>query len=364
VGERRLGAEVAGVTDRRSVAPHRRAPRAFSRLTERSTVLAYRAGTFAIGHAPQALARGVVGTGAQASYLLWPSRRRASNLNFARILGREPDDPVVRRLALRAYRHYARYLVELMRLPTRPPEDVVAMTDASSIDDLEADWRASGKGLIVVAAHIGNNEAIAAGLAHRGWPISGLADDSSFPELLALLTREREAWGIKTINWQSIREIFGVLRRKEILVLLVDWGYRSDDIPVRLFGRWTTLPAGPVALAARSGAVVSFLAGRRTLDGRYALAHEVPFTVPADDPATLQRATQAIADALERAIRAAPEQWHAFKPMWPDDPAEEVELARRAAEMLGEPVALDGDELAPGTTPARTKTITPAEAGA
>ena len=28
----------------------------------------------------------------------------------------------------------------------------------------------------------------------------------------------------------------------EMLALLVDWGYRPEDIPVRLFGAWTTLP--------------------------------------------------------------------------------------------------------------------------
>ena len=27
-----------------------------------------------------------------------------------------------------------------------------------------------------------------------------------------------------------------MLKRKEILALLVDWGYRSDGIPVKLFG--------------------------------------------------------------------------------------------------------------------------------
>ncbi len=45
------------------------------------------------------------------------------------------------------------------------------------------------------------------------------------------------------------------------------------------------------------------------------------------EPAEIARATQAIADALEVAVREAPEQWCVFKPMWPDDPAEEALLA-------------------------------------
>ena len=47
------------------------------------------------------------------------------------------------------------------------------------------------------------------------------------------------------IPWRNLRAIFGVLRRRELLGLLVDWGYRSDGIPVQLFGAWTTLAGRP-----------------------------------------------------------------------------------------------------------------------
>jgi KDO2-lipid IV(A) lauroyltransferase len=115
---------------------------------------------------------------------------------------------------------------------------------------------------------------------------------------------------------------------------MVDWGYRSDGIPVRLFGRWTTLPAGPATLAARTGASILPVSGRRSESGQYVLSHEPRIEVAGADPASLQRATQAIADALERAIRAAPDQWHNFKPMWPETADEEASLERRAAAML------------------------------
>ena len=54
------------------------------------------------------------------------------------------------------------------------------------------------------------------------------------------------------IKWRNLRGIFDVLRKREMLGLLVDWGYRADGIPVRLFGDWTTLPAGPATLAAKT----------------------------------------------------------------------------------------------------------------
>jgi KDO2-lipid IV(A) lauroyltransferase len=221
-----------------------------------------------------------------------------------------------------------------MRLPERPVEEVYALLEADGIEEVAARWRASERGLIVTIPHIGNNEAVAAGLVRLGLPISGLADDSSFPELLELLTRQREAWGVRTIYWKNIREIFGVLRRGEILVLLIDWGYRDDGVPVRLFGRWTTLPTGPATLAARTGVAILPVAARRMEDGRYRLTHDELIEPTSGAPADLQRTTQLIADALERAIVAAPEQWYSFKPMWPSSEVEEQELEQRAARML------------------------------
>ncbi len=312
-------------------APHRRSDDGYSRVIERVTVLAYRAASWVMGRLPEEPMVRLLGWVLQASYVVWPSKRRWSNDNFAHVLGLEPSDPAVRRLALRAYATYARYLVELMRLPQRPLDEVMGLTEAEGLDELEAIWRASGKGAIVTVPHIGNNEAAAAGLAHRGLPLSGVADDTGFPELLALLTRQREAWGVRTIMWRNLREMFGVLRRGEVLVLLIDWGYRPDGIPVRLFGDWTTLPAGPAVLAAKTGVPILPVAVRRHGDGRYVLTHDEFIGVASTEPAEIGRATQALADALGRAIAEAPDQWYSFKPMWPPTPEEAAELAGRAA---------------------------------
>ncbi len=311
-------------------APHRRSDDGFSRVVERLAVLAYRGASWVLGRLPEEPVVRLLGWVLQASYVLWPTKRRWSNENFAHVLGVDPSDPAVRRLALRAYATYARYIVEHMRLPERPLEEVTGLTEAQGIDELEAMWRASGKGIIVTVPHIGNNEAAAAGLAHRGLPLAGVADDTGFPELLDLLTRQREAWSVRTIMWRNLREMFGVLRRGEVLVLLIDWGYRPDGIPVRLFGDWTTLPAGPAVLAAKTGVPILPVAVRRH-DGRYVLTHDEFIRVASTEPTEIQRATQAVADALERAIAQAPDQWYSFKPMWPPTREEAAELATRAA---------------------------------
>ena len=155
-------------------------------------------------------------------------------------------------------------------------------------------WREApdGGGLIFAVGHVGNNEAVAASIARHGMPISVVADDSSFPELFELLRRQRESWGVHVIAWRNLREIFGVLRRHEMLGLLIDWGYRADGIPVRLFGAWTALPAGPATLAAKTGSRILPITIRRQPDGTFHVSWPAadrrrlvrPGGAPAGDP--------------------------------------------------------------------------------
>jgi phosphatidylinositol dimannoside acyltransferase len=325
--------------DRRLEAPHRRGG-ARPRIVERTAVLAYRATARLIAALPPRFARGVIGRLAQLSYLAWPTRRRWVDRNFGHVLGVPPSDRRVRRLALKAYGEYGRYLTELMRLPNRPVEEVRALVPGIDIDEVRRIWDAApgGGGLILVVGHVGSNEAVAAAVAGHGLPISVVADDSSFPELFELLRRQRERWGVTIVAWRNLRAIFGVLRRREILGLLVDWGYRSDGIPVRLFDGWTALPAGPATLAAKTGSRILPVAIRRRPDDRFDVAWQTPIDVASVEPAELQRATQAMADALAATVGAAPEQWYSFKPIWPATAEEAADLERRAGLMrAGQP---------------------------
>ncbi|HEY3523811.1 MAG TPA: lysophospholipid acyltransferase family protein [Candidatus Limnocylindrales bacterium] len=336
---RRLDAPHRRSRARREAAPTARRPSVRhlgTRLVERIAVTAYRLAAWTLRHVPETVGVAVLATAFQAAYVFWPQKRASSNANFAHVLGRPADDPAVRRLALAAYRTYARYLVELMRLPIGRDGGYADRVDLEGIEPVLERWRSSGRGLILTVGHLGSNEAVAAGIAHHGFPIGVVADDSAFPELFDLLRRQREAWGLSIIPWRNLRELFGFLRRNEILGLLVDWGYREDGIPVRLFGAWTCLPAGPAVLAAKTGTPIVPIAVRR--DGRrFRVEAGAAIEVGSPAPAELQRATQSVADALERAIAAAPEQWYSFRTIWPATEAESEVLERRAVEMLAQP---------------------------
>jgi len=320
----------------------------------------YLATSFTLAHLPLEPTVAVARSLFLAAYTLWPEKRRNIQANASHVLGRPLDDPAVARLSRQVYSTYARYVVELMRLPSLPPDVPAASVALDGERGLPAFERyyegtlAGRRAVIVVSAHIGNIETLAAAVrTRRGFPAYGVADDSAYPELYDLLAAQRRRWGIEIISWRNLREIYRVLDEKAMLALLVDWGYRSDGIPVRLFGSWTTLPAGPAVLAARSGAAIIPVLNRRRPDGRFEAEYGDTIEVPGTSPGEIQRATQAIADALERWIAVAPEQWYIFKPIWPATASEAEDLEARArAALSSEPRARRPRRSGAAVTPA------------
>jgi lauroyl/myristoyl acyltransferase len=327
-------------------APHRRqgtrsrVGSAVRRARERSTVRGYRAAAAAISRVPTGVSLPLGRALFVSGYFAWPSKRRIILDNAAHVLALPPSDRRVRHLARRIYATYARFIIELMRLPSLPADEPARLVRTGAENGEESfialfeRLRAEGRGLIAVSAHIGSIDVLAGAFAQRGLPTYGLADDSAYPELFDELNAQRRRWGIEVIPWRNMRRVFKALREPAILGLVVDWGYRPDGVPVRLFGEWTTLPAGPAMLAARTGAAIVPVVCRRLPDGTYDARHYDPIEVPTADPAALQQATQAVADAIEDMIATAPDQWYSFKPIWPAAQGEKDELGRRAAASL------------------------------
>ena len=196
--------------------------------------------------------------------------------------------------------------------------------------------------MIVVAGHVGSNEAVGAALAGRGYPVSVIADDSSYPGAVraphaasARLGRPghpvaqpaRAVRGAQAQGDPRPARRLGLPRRRHPGAAV----RRLDHAARRARPRWPRRAARSSPRSPSGGSPTAATRSRRT----------ATFTVPSSDPADIQRATQRIADALEATIAAAPEQWYSFKPMWPDDPAEARALEARATAMLrlGRPAA-------------------------
>ena len=178
-----------------------------------------------------------------------------------------------------------------------------------------------GRPVIFVGLHFGSLELPALLLASRVGgavaPMETIADDA----LQAWFVRTRGAAGIRIVGLREARrELLAALREGVSVGLVGDRDLTGGGLPVTLFGAPAMLPLGPAMLTVESGAPAYVVAVRRVGIGRYRGGVELIPAAPEGSRRERVTATMAaMAEAFERAIATAPEQWWAvFFPIWPD----------------------------------------------
>jgi len=300
------------------------------RRREVVTYVAYLAAERVINALPRGLILALADAAGNAAHDLASEKRRVVRENLARPLGLPPTHRRVRRAARRAFRNYAKYLVDMMRLSGPRDEELGELV---TIDNLEIlrEAQVGAKGVLLCTVHVGGMDLLAPALHREGEQLHVVADDTTYGRLYEHLRAIRARYGILLIGWRSLRALFRALRGGGNLVLFCDGGYRPGDVPVEFLGEATTFPAGPATLSARSGAPILPVACSRLPDERFR-TRGLPLIRAADDsPAEIYRATQALADALASVIAEDPGQWYMFRPVWPQTDAERAQAAAALA---------------------------------
>jgi KDO2-lipid IV(A) lauroyltransferase len=309
-----------------------RQPRAAAgeRRREALTYWAYLLGERVINFLPRWLVLPLAAAAGNAAHDLAGDKRSVVRANVAHVLHLPADHPRVRRAARRAFRNYAKYLVDVMRLSTLTAAEVAKLVAIDNLELLE-EARAGDRGVLLCTVHVGGMDLIAPALHRFGHEMHVVADDTTYGRLYEHLRAIRARHGLTLIGWRSLRGLFRALKAGSNLVLFCDGGYRDGDVPVEFLGEPTTFPAGPAALSARSGAPMLPVACSRLANDRFRTRGLPLITAANDSPAEIYRATQALADALGSVIAEDPGQWYMFRPVWPGTDAERAR-ARAALE--------------------------------
>jgi KDO2-lipid IV(A) lauroyltransferase len=298
------------------------------RKRELLTYWLYLAAERLINALPRRVVLPIAAAAGNVAYDLAGPKRQLIHENLAHPMGLDPGHRRVRSAARRAFRNYAKYLVDMMRigeLSSSAAADLVRIENIEVLDEA----RARGKGVLVCTIHVGGMDLIGPGLKLRGEAMHVVADDTTYGRLYDHLSAARARQNVFVIGWRNLRGLFRVLHDNGNVVLFCDGGYRRGDVPVELCGEATTFPIGPATLSAKTGAPLLPVWCRRERDDRFD-ARGLPFvTCASTEPAEIYRATQAVADALGGVIAEDPGQWYMFRPVWPQTD-EDRALARAA----------------------------------
>lgn len=296
-------------------------------LRRRVRALAIRAAARAVARLPRPVALGGLETLAWCARFSRYERRTLENLELA--LGGELDRGERSRLAAGVRRHSARILYEWLRLAraggTDWVERMVEVDDSIAILEEEV---AAGRGAIVVTAHLGNWELLAAALSRRGMRGAVVGLERRRDPSARWLIEMRRQHGVETIPQRTHpRALVRVLQAGGVIGLLCDLEVRrlaGEFLP--FFGHPALTMTAPAALSrARRLPLVPV---RCVLDSpgapRYRLSVEAPLPWP--DALPRKEATRELSSAVnrtfERWIREHPEQWAWHQARWRTRPGE------------------------------------------
>ena len=239
----------------------------------------------------------------------------------ARITAAGHDGRALERLVRDAFRHNARYYLDVIRAPGLTAESFerhLVVETPETVAEAFADPRPK----IFISGHFGPIEMPGLYLAKRsGRRITAPMEAVDDPALQSWFERTRAAFGVRIVGLREARrELLAELRRGESVGLVADRDITGGGIEVPLFGVPAALPIGPALLAVETAAPI-YLAGVWRVGGGGYRGRLLEVPVVRDGPRRAQIAgtLEAEARAFEDIISRAPEQWAAiFFPIWPD----------------------------------------------
>jgi KDO2-lipid IV(A) lauroyltransferase len=221
------------------------------------------------------------------------------------------------------YAHFGRMLFDILWLQWRSREELLAVVEVQGREHVEAAM-ATGRGVVMCAAHIGNWEVhgIAHGLLFGA--IDVVARPLDNPSLDARLCAFRTMGGNRVVyKRKALAQVLGAIRAGRGVALLLDQNVQAKDgIFVDFFGRPAATTTVAAALALKTGCALVPSHTELRPDGRYALVYEAPLVWTSDGArdADLAVITQELARRTEAWVRATPEQWLWMHRRWKTQP--------------------------------------------
>jgi KDO2-lipid IV(A) lauroyltransferase len=289
------------------------------------TYLGFRLIEGAIARLPRRLAYAL---GVIVSTLAFPlllAQRRALESNLRRVCP-ELGVRALRRLAWRNWLNHTKAWIDFFKVPRMERERLASLLTAEpqGLKDLNAAM-AMGRGVIVVAPHMGSWELACASWASAYGEIGVMVEQIEPRRLFDHVHAVRSRMGIRVIplSRTAARDILRMLHAGRMVVLAMDRDILRTGRRLAFFGEPASFPTGPVELALKTGAPLFPAYCIRDNNDRYYAMGGPAFEVrpTADHDADVKAAMEHILATFERYIRRYPDQWHVLESIWAGRPA-------------------------------------------
>jgi phosphatidylinositol dimannoside acyltransferase len=246
--------------------------------------------------------------------------------NMRRVIGSGAPAGQLRRLSRQVMRSYARYWLEVFRLPVMPVGRLAGGMHVTGCIRAVFDHLAAGRGVILALPHMGNYDAAGAWLIAEGAGSAAVVAERVKPEsVYDRFVAFREGLGMEVLPASGgAGGAFSILaerlRAGKLAGLVCDRDVTGRGMEVEFFGEKARMMGGAAALAVQTGAalmpVILWFEG----EGWGAHIHE-EIPVPAEGGGEQKAAAmmQEVARLFEAGIRAHPQDWHMLQRVFTAD---------------------------------------------
>lgn len=283
----------------------------------------YRIGKFIALHIPLKFGYCVAVFFSDVHYIFAGADRKAVTENLKAIFPEKPYAEI-RRIRIRMFRNFAKYLVDFFRFSLLDKEYIKKHVTIEGLDYYN-EALAKGRGVIVLTAHLGNWELGGVVIALSGYPLWVVALPHKNKKVDEFFTAQRQDKGIHVMPLgKAARQCLRLFKENKMVALVGDRDFSERGIAVEFFGRNTYLPVGPAAFAMKTGAVIVPGFMFRNRDDSFTLKILKPIEFPAAEdtgsPAEKNEKLLEIVNSykylIEEYIKKFPEQWYMFRKFW------------------------------------------------
>ena len=299
-------------------------------LSERLMGVAFQLGWKVICRVPESWARRAFATVADIAWRRQGPGVQVLEANLRRVLAwpgedRDVDGKELRALSRAALRSYARYWLEVFRLPVIPVERMVAGMHINPEGEaaLFANLKA-GRGVVIALPHMGNVEQAGAWVVARGaGRITTVAERLRPESVYEGFVRLRQSLGFEVLPLTGGAAPFGTLAQRlragGLVCLVSDRDLKESGVEVEFFGESARI-AATAALAVHTGAAL--LPTAIWFEGNDWGAHiydEIPVPETGTRAEKIAAMSQQMARVFAGAIAEHPQDWHMLQRVFTAD---------------------------------------------
>ncbi len=253
---------------------------------------------------------------ARLASISFPKRRRIMEQNLKLALGENLPLERKSEIIFRSWHNLISVALCMIRFPKRK-EYYLSQYTANNVKTIEKSLE-KGRGVIILAPHLGNIFLGAASLAQT-LPITVMVRHSRKESIRQVEKTLFDAMGFKTIERVGgLRGALTALKKNSVLIIALDQSAGNQGVMVDFFGQPASTAVFPASIALRKDIPVHIGYSLRLSDGRNEgwISEPVPLIHTEDPERAAAVNTQNFSKRIENIIRNNPDTWMWMHRRW------------------------------------------------